>query len=209
MRKKAKPTGWVALTPFILYLEDIRDLHEIVSEVCDEVRYETDDYLDISGPDQLAGLGARTVRELTITGLRARVQQISVRFSPSGARATATTDSNEMFGAIEKIKRVCWRHTRDWSPANLWILPVPIGFAILIVVSPYHPSAWALLLAAVVILGIAGYAISDVRTHYTTIYTVPEHDAPGFWQRNRDNVILGLIFLVIGLIATYFVGQPK
>jgi hypothetical protein len=203
MRKKTKPTGWAALTPFTLYLEDIRDLHEIVAEVSDEVRYETETQTDIRGPDELITVGFRTVRELTITGIRGGQPTIVARFLPTGASAWSASDSNEMFGAIEKIKRVAWRHASNLSFVTtwyLWVLTVA-GLGIW-ADSTSGMRPWTLIITGLVILAVLVAAVSESRSRYTTIYLVTREDAPGFWQRNRDNLLVGLILVAAATIAT-------
>jgi hypothetical protein len=203
VRKKTRPTGWEALTPFSLYLEDIRDLHDIVSEVCNQITYETDVYTGIANPDELVQIGTRQINELTIIGIKDEHQQLTVRIRGNGASAWATTDSAEMFGAVEKIKRVCWRHAKNFTGSIMW--PIWFGMVSYLAFGAYQALKAALWVSgAIVALGLvyALWARAQNKNHYATIYLVSRDDAPSFWGRNRDNIVVGFVLVVAGTVLT-------
>lgn len=212
MKKKAKPTAWEALTPFTLYLDDIRDLHDIVAEVSTSVQYETDAYSDLAGPDELATLGSQGIKDLTITGTKGSRPQLVIRVLRSGASVWAADDSAPLIGAMEKARHVMWRHVNGLAVAELWWLYAGLFLlAIPYVLSQAKlpPLGWPTVVLVLTAIAIAVYGRDRAHTKYTTIVLVPKYEASNLWQRHGATIVISLVLgLLVAAIWAYVTKTP-
>lgn len=196
---------WTALHAFTVYLEDLRDLLDVVREVATAVDIETEDATEIGGLDELAAerLGRR-VRWLTVTGIKAGKPQAIIRLEPTTATVWVASDSATHLGVITKAQRVMWRHTSKLAPADLWPFELVIGLSLAAVSlgggAPYLAAVWLILVAVVLALARVEHG------NYARIVLLPRSQAPGFLARQRENIAVTLVVGILSGVAVLVIG---
>ena len=209
VKRKTTVTGYQAITPFTLYLQDVQDIYAVVKSVSTTVAIETDVFTGVRTVEELAsGLphGTRRIAGFHMVGSKRGVPRIRVSVDPKEGIVVLADDAPDLIGAQEKIKRIMWRHAAFIPGATLWpgVLLV-LGAVVVIAVSSQVVAA-TLMAGAGVLLTLLGWRLG--RSRFARIYLVDEGAAPGLLRRNRD-VLLMLAGLALGLLVPVLVPMIR
>jgi hypothetical protein len=209
VKRKNTVTGYQAITPFTLYLQDVQDIYAVVKSVSTTVAIETDVFTGVRTVEELAsGLpqGTRRIAGFHMVGSKRGVPRIRVSVDPKEGIVVLADDAPDLIGAQEKIKRIMWRHAAFIPGATLWpgVLLV-LGAVVVIAVSSQVVAA-TLMAGAGVLLTLLGWRLG--RSRFARIYLVDEGAAPGLLRRNRD-VLLMLAGLALGLLVPVLVPMIR
>jgi hypothetical protein len=197
------------LPPVRLYLDDITDICNVLHEVCKRIAIETPEYESIE-PSELGNLPTQALREITITGFD---PYISVRVRSRTLLLTAGGNDITSLGVMQKTKEVLLRRRRPilrWLTGNAGVR-VSIGMSVITFVvliaaltTPGKPQvryvvAGFLILGAVTLGQMAVVWLAFRGANWVIL--VPRKQAPNFWQRNRDAIVVNVICAVIGAVA--------
>ena len=209
VKRKTTVTGYQAITPFTLYLQDVQDIYAVVKSVSTTVAIETDVFTGVRTVEELAsGLphGTRRIAGFHMVGSKRGVPRIRVSVDPKEGIVVLADDAPDLIGAQEKIKRIMWRHAAVIPGATLWPgVFLVFGAACVLAVSRQVVAA-TLMAGAGVLLTLLGWRLG--RSRFARIYLVDEGAAPGLLRRNRD-VLLMLAGLALGLLVPVLVPMIR
>lgn len=175
---------WQALTPTRIYLNDLRDIWEIVARASEQVSAQTDRAAGLSDVTSLLDhVREEPPREVIVIGVRGGRPYLRVRLGSNEASVWYQNDL-AAFGALTLLQQVIWRHARNWGLETVSI-PWLTGAWLLILIIPVArlleagPAAYI----GAVVIAVAG-AILGERTRKTrfTIF-VPADEPPSWWRR--------------------------
>jgi len=209
VKRKTTVTGYQAITPFTLYLQDVQDIYALVKSVSTTVAIETDVFTGVRTVEELAsGLphGTRRIAGFNMVGSRRGVPRIRVSVDPKEGIVVLADDAPDLIGAQEKIKRIMWRHAAVIPGATLWPGVLLVLGAVLVIAVSRQVVGATLMAGAGVLLTLLGWRLG--RSRFARIYLVDEGAAPGLLRRNRD-VLLMLAGLALGLLVPVLVPMIR
>jgi hypothetical protein len=209
VKRKTTVTGYQAITPFTLYLQDVQDIYAVVKSVSTTVAIETDVFTGVRTVEELAsGLphGTRRIAGFHMVGSKRGVPRIRVSVDPKEGIVVLADDAPDLIGAQEKIKRIMWRHAAVIPGATLWPGVLLVLGAVLVIAVSRQVVAATLMAGAGVLLTLLGWQLG--RSRFARIYLVDEGAAPGLLRRNRD-VLLMLAGLALGLLVPVLVPMIR
>jgi hypothetical protein len=209
VKRKTTVTGYQAITPFTLYLQDVQDIYAVVKSVSTTVAIETDVFTGVRTVEELAsGLphGTRRIAGFHMVGSKRGVPRIRVSVDPKEGIVVLADDAPDLIGAQEKIKRIMWRHAAVIPGATLWPGVLLVLGAVLVIAVSRQVVAATLMAGAGVLLTLLGWRLG--RSRFARIYLVDEGAAPGLLRRNRD-VLLMLAGLALGLLVPVLVPMIR
>jgi hypothetical protein len=204
-----------------IYLDDIQEIFSILRELTDDVRIQADDFV-ANEPQDLLDISSETISELTIVATQPNV---TVTLSGNTAILEATDADMATLGAVKRIeermrhrrrplKKFLWNKDQPPALVGLAIALGVVAFVLAIVAlsSPTAPNpqlgtetdtpreigvGWVIAIWALALLTIALAVIMTARRQAIVIPR-PQKDAPPFWKRNRDEILINAIFTAIG-----------
>jgi hypothetical protein len=196
-----------------VYLEDIEALVDVLSSVADKVDIETDRYT-LSTPADLLQLPEGGRIELTLSTIdpyyRVRIAGGNAFFEGSGGTGVQLRGAKAEVLAVFK-SRQRWgasvvMHPMRWAWASLlWVL----GFVGLFALLHAHKSLSLLQVGvAALSIGMAVYTETRILSFLWRgrVIVVPRRraEAPSFWKRNGEKVVVNLIVAVVASVMTTF-----
>lgn len=215
--RPAEPYSWTYkfLVPLILYLEDLRDAFRVLAQV-GTVRAETDTHTDIETFEDLLTQEGRPLKELTMVATAADGETVTVHFSPREGTVKITSPRVEFTGALHQIQQIGWRHWRKFSLADtgiMFLLVMPAIFVgVIASAGLLSGSPWSIPL--MIAVGVIGFLViylggTEARTRWTLMPMVSyANRSPSFLKRNRDQIIISLILLVVGYLLGLWAPFP-
>jgi hypothetical protein len=194
------------LTPTRVYLDDIQDVFRLLDNVSASVTMETELYECISSIDELIEAhGNKRIKHLTLLAKREDQPLAAVTLSPDSASVWVSSSTPEMIGLRLQLSHVLWRRTRDFAVITagyMYSFLSLLGGAVLIADSGIGlPGAFpGLLFLALGIVTFAAWRF-QLRRYYTIIDIVRKSQAPSFFTRNRDALIVATVAGVLGTVA--------
>jgi hypothetical protein len=212
MEKRTKSLS-STIAPVKLYIDDVEALVEALVEAGEaEVEITTEDHV------------LRTVHELeryggggSISGVEIKRHRplISVDLRPGGARIYASDDDAAATGVYEKARKIVRARRRWfwWLVAErwwVWISIITLGTvgSSLLGLAGRTPSFLPLGLVCL-IAAAAWFGLSFYFSLYRGAVLVPlrRQDAPGFFRRNADTLVVAAFSAVLGAAVTYALTQ--
>ena len=201
-----------------LYRDDLEQIAKAVAEV-GPLRIECDDW-ELSDPGDFADpdLPERLSRLRMVAARREGDTEIVVLLSSHGAEVTVTEPDTLTLGVLRRVQEVCdgrdqSRNAKRRRLARVAALLPLVIVALMAMVRVEDKSvALALLMGLLTLIMFIG-ALYNVRRlmHMsgTTATLVNNYrtERPSFWQRTRDDWIIGVVMLLLGGVLGYFVNQ--
>lgn len=205
MAKKARKSIGEHFSPTIIYREDIEDIYDTLSESSKDVIIEADGH-SFDNLDELLLHNKDIINELK---MRIYNPYVSIDFEKQRIWLYIDNNTNEQFGAYEKIKYVV-KKRRNWVH---WIFSkfdfgLSLILTAMIVAVLYKYTQNLLLLGATVLLNIVAifwilYWFLIISKKYTQIVLAYQKDKElSFFKRNKDELIL----LAIGILASAIIA---
>jgi hypothetical protein len=200
-----------------VYLDDIQEIFSILKELTNDVRIQADDFV-ATEPQDLLDMSSDTINELTIVAT-----QPSVTVTLSGKTATLEATDADMatLGAVKRIEERM-RHRRRPLKRLLWNKDQPpalVGFTLILGVAalvlavlavadptpanPPPPNTTTIGIELAIgtwVAAVLATTLSVILTARRQAIVIPrtQKDAPPFWERNRDEIVINAIFTAIG-----------
>lgn len=213
--EKIKSIEYRTLLPFYFYIDDVQELVRLLSEAgAAEIEIEACDY-KIDKSDELKSLTSDKIHEISITSKK---PDILIAMSESDVRINVIDKySFELQGLVTKIENVFLQKKRRFYPifSQDWFLYIWLTLVIFLSFRLGYLLMGAILSkdfnACVVEFFFEGFLLSiilpcAVREYYlkmnafSTIILDFRKDKPGFWKRNKDKLLVGLICSVLGTL---------
>lgn len=185
--------------PVILYLDDIKKIYELMESEEPELRIITDDYI-LDNIDELSNLKRESINVLQISK-----DHYNFRFEmgESDIRFVSGKDTPAISGIYLQIKEIMKKRERKLvsffrSKAFILIFPGIGGmlfwFGILRWKS-VHAIVIGLAIFLLTILISFKYTFGSYQSKIILKYKI---DSPSFFRRNRDEIIIGIVFYILG-----------
>lgn len=193
------------LNPAKLYLDDIEKIVETMLQISDKVEISNEEY-SFESLDELKELKQEALRNLEITA--SHPSRISIHFKKDSIYLHASDDAPASRGILEKIKEIVAQRSRRL----VWLLNSNFlsggFFALSMIVFIFYGvidgNGYCFLAGIIgVIIGWfwSWRSIRSQHFNYSVIILKHRIDAPSFFKRNRDKIIIAIIASVIGGIV--------
>lgn len=202
------------LPPVKLYLDELEEIASLLNESCESVYIET-------GGFQLEELGEITkLKEDVLYDilLWADHSFLRVDLGPDGNRLSIEQDTPRARGLFEHVKAILLRRGRKLGAIKLLLFAAggaiaATGIALLLVMRPdelekqfaYFSVGGLIFCAVGTSIGYALGWLTQRFVRYCVVIPRRHIEAPGFFKRNSDTIIVVLITALISSIATYVV----
>jgi hypothetical protein len=205
------------LPPLKLYLDDLATVYGILQAACTEAVLRTEDY-ETNDPAELSQLPNHRLRVIEIRSSQPSIWVTLGRFS--GNQVLAFQDDLTSQGLVRSVRSELARHERRlvrWLtfPRSFVYTAVIVGIAAYSFIDNSHwdPLKKIVITTAAVTVWLASLlAVYYQLRGANLIILAKRRDAPGFWQRNRDALIVGGVLAIVGAIAgsvvTYLFTRP-
>ncbi len=193
------------LPPLELYEDEIRELYDFLSALCKEpVVTQTCGYR-LDSLDEIANLPKKKTNSLSFS---CRQPYIEIRLTEVNGDIYIGSGDIEAEGIASRIESILFQGkvSIPFLPDTMWLsfliyVPLAAGFfladRILII-------AGVLLIFLFIVWSVWEYRFKTQR--YNTIIFSLRKNTPGFWHRNKDQIIMLLIGSVIGALVTLLVS---
>lgn len=196
------------LPPIKLYLDDVREIYEILKEHCATVVILTDRY-ELNDVDTLKNIEVDSLNQLTIQGSN---PYVSVEFKEGNAHIYMQEDSITNRGILSKIDDALKRCKRSIARLFVgWQFYAFSLFTVMIanVLIGTFVRGWvmiSLIICMVVLyLGLLVYASTLDTKKYSTIVLTERRGEKSFFTRNKDRILVGTITAIVTAILTFVV----
>ncbi len=199
------------LKPVLLYRDDIEQIVEVMREVSPDAELSTDQHKfnDIKEWAEL--------KRDYFTNMRLKTTNpyVSLELSERSVWLYIDKDTAQSRGAFEKIKRLLTKLKRPSEKLmNYWMPPIIVNLCIYFLLAAslskkLSLNIWTITIVDVILL-LAGWWwtrwVFQSRTRkYSIIIPKYRIDAPNFWQRNSDKIVLAIICTVLGSLLTLLI----
>lgn len=196
--------------PAKLYLDDLEQLFEVFSSTGSSVRILTPEF-EMTTLQELASLPDRVIKELK---MQCSDPYVSLDLEASSAWLYRAGDDNASRGAVDRIRTIMARRRRRlaWfaGPIASGLLGgLALSLVLVGVILAIDRDLWSIA-AFLVAAGIAWPSIRFFVGHppaHTVIVLARRSEAPGFWTRNRDTLIVAFIVAVATAGITWLVAN--
>lgn len=182
------------LKPVKVYLDDLEKIVAILNETNQRVEIIIGNYM-LDNVEELKQIKEEVLYNMTI---RVCNPYISVNLRPNNARIYISEDTTISRGILGKIKDVLIRRKRHIAYVNLFYITSGISFITGIFLSYSYNSKyffiWLIGLALTLFLILLNCIICG---KYSIIIPKYKIDAPSFFKRNSDKIIIGIITAII------------
>ncbi len=202
MKKKRKELR-ETFSFLLLYYDDLEEIINILKELTDDIRIETDNYILDSIEDILS------IKESSIKEIKIHVDGTNIFLSVSNNDASLTAnDSVKERGAFEQIKTILNKNTRLKFFSHKKILGIftkiiaGISGGIFGILISLGKTGESLLMVIVAIFFIwLEYFLSTKS--FLTIIPQYKSDVPSFFKRKKDDILLIAISSLVTAIITF------
>lgn len=217
MRKRIKPYS-KHLRPVRLYLDDVEAIYRTLSEVAEEVKIQTDEYI-LDEPKQLSEIKRNHLTNLEIVSSR---PFISLTLEPDSCWLYVASDEPTSRGVFEEIKELAEsRKARFWFAYTLpFIALLGLGtgiclsnlISLMIGFTEMSQLGVALnVVGALLTISWSLFAFHTSFNKHSIVFLTHRPNVQTFLVRNRDNIVLALISAIFGAtlggLVTFFVSK--
>jgi hypothetical protein len=212
LQRKQKDIG-SPLPPVTLFLDDLEKIVSIVQQVSDNIEIETDEYT-LTGLQDLQKLKAEFINDLTfrcyadkdpIRKLYGPI--LAIRFKDDQAYLILAKETPAFRGILAEVRDFIMSRRRKWSRLTL---------------TPTAPLIAGMLAPFVMLIGgmgKVGYVLAlpvfgaieliciiwgwwTLHQKYSVIFLKRHTEAPSFWVRNRDQILVAILASLLTFLAT-------
>ena len=212
--KKSIRTGSLNLPPLRIYIDDILYLCDLIKNSQSDSMLNIGEF-EFEDINEIQDLREKYVRDVWI-----RNRETGVVFSMSGSAATILFHENDpvSVGIASKIKDRLMKR-RSWSQefmsgtySTITILSISILLSFLIVsitkyfeIVFFKDQMWLVAISIMVFIALMTFSIKLSNIKNILIMTEEKNDGR-FWSRNKDKILVGLIFMILGTIVGKLFG---
>lgn len=209
MKPKSKERITTIKQPTKLFLEDLELIFSILQETMDKVEVENDDF-EFDNIQDLSQIKADSLIRLKFFGYKNNMIQIFIYICPKYISIILKKDDPILIGTIEKIKEIFGARKRNFflSPKTVLVFSI-IGLVISV---SYLGSQLFLEVKSFFFIPLIGM-ISSVLSLFFLYFSKNQiilsysKNAPSFWKRNQDKIIIGIITSFLTLLLSFVLGR--
>ena len=185
--------------PVILYRDDIEAILAILHEVSETVEMSSDEHI-FNTDEEWLDVKTDYFTHLEIASSH---PYIKVELETWKTDLYSSDDSPATRGAYEKIKDILLarkRRIRSRPDSWIWVFPVFLcSFSIGVIFKPF----WNYTILGIFIVLYSALQVWALRIEmrkHSIIIPKYRSEAPGFWQRNSDSIIIAIAAAIIGAV---------
>ncbi|WP_027859695.1 hypothetical protein [Marinobacterium jannaschii] len=174
-----------------LYLNDVREILNILTESCGEVKLQTGEYHEVE-PEELDELVRNTDTDrFSDIYIRTSQPYISIDLRTFGVRIYISEDNTSQRGVVSKISDILnHRQRRHFGKVTNFLSALPaIGFGAFIVAGQYKYAAAMLLIVLLSIYPVIKYQINNK----VVVLTEEKNTKQSFLKRKKDDLVIALV----------------
>jgi len=201
MKRKGESLG-VHCKPVVLHREDVLRLHEILADGDQrKVDVEADGYMF----DDLHELLEKGGHQVDTLQLKTSSPYVSLKIESKSIWLYASSDDAESRGLYEQLREyVSGRRRRRWLTSTLAGVLAWVAMALMVAVDAIDVATkvaeTALLVSTCALLAVFWVWWVLWFTNKSLINLTSRGESPGFWQRNRDSILVSLGTTVVGVL---------
>ena len=194
------------LKQVLLYRDDIEQIVELLREVSPDVELSTDEH-KFSDVKEWADLKRDYFTNMQVA---TRNPYVSLGLSKSSVFLYIGEDTPQSRGAFEKIKRFLMdRRPPGQRLLNVWMPSLVFNVWLILFYLALWSKNWTLLtVTGIFMLGCVWWwwrAFRAQTRKYSIIVPKYRIDAPNFWKRNADKIVVAIISAVFGGLLTLLI----
>jgi hypothetical protein len=213
--KELRPSIRKNLPPLKLYLEDIEFLVKRLESISSRITIKTDTH-EFENISEFSNTQKEALRKLQILS---RDPYLIVELNQLSASLYLSEDRPDARGVFEQIKSHLQKRRKFFTAiffSPIFFIP-SIAFCLLVapLISRFVPSSFQLfaLLAWLFLYVCAGCLFLFLHNRrYNIIIPKRRSDAPSFWERNWEKIVIGVLTGLLGLLIGWlikFLPGPK
>src|SRR4030042_649581 len=200
MIKREKPIKKEFSVPK-LYLDDLQDIYEILTELSKDIELKCEDYI-LDNIKELAGIKNDTIKyfEFVLSN-----PNVNILCSEGKVIIDINEDTLLLRGIYDKIKQVIEKRIKNIpSKTTIFLLisSIPIILFLFIYFMITYNFIILYIMFAVLFLIVASLLFFIFRTDKTIIYLKLKIDINTFWIRNKDKIIISIFSALLSAIIT-------
>jgi hypothetical protein len=201
MKRKGESLG-VHCKPVVLHREDVLRLHEILADGDQrKVDVEADGYM-FDDLHELLGKGGHQVDTLQ---LKTSSPYVSLKIESKSIWLYASSDDAESRGLYEQLREyLSGRRRRRWLTGTVATVIAWTAVALMLLNAAIDAATkvaeTAFFVSLIVLIAVYWVWWIARITNRSLIYLTSGSDSPGFWQRNKDSVLVSLGTTVVGVV---------
>lgn len=194
----------IKLPPLRLYLDQLREVYDVLSIHCDKpIIIQTCGYR-ITDLDELENLPDEQTNELYISS---NIPNLQIKLAQNYGEIYSSESSLEVEGLLSRIEKILLHGKTRYpiSPFNNW-LPFLFGLSLCLgIIFRYQNFV---IISIIILLVNFLWAILDfnfVNKPVNTIIFKSRKDSPNFWKRNKDDILKLVLGIIIGSFITKYI----
>jgi len=195
--------------PTTLFYDDLAEIVEIINSTCKKIEITTKDY-EITDPKELEVLAKKyssgRFDNIKIQGYN---PYINVELRTYGIQAYISEDTTEQHGIIAKVRNIVTKGKKinpEWL-TKVFYLIITLVIAFLFLMKQFKLGlGFSLLFFASTPITLPFFVEYQMRNK-VIIHTDPRGSEKGFYERNKDNLIVAVIAGVAVSVITYLISN--
>lgn len=194
------------LPPLRIYEDELRELYSFLTDTCEEsISIETCGY-ELDSIDECRNLPEKQSHEITISCKKPYLQiQLTQHYGEMYC-GDANIEAEGIISRAEQILRKGERNHPRLTEKWWWLIPL---FAGLLGMGCASQSVSLIAVGTVLLVLSWVVVVVEYRLSYNTVVFALRKDAPSFWSRNKDQVLLLFIGAVVGSLFTIVVSLTQ
>ena len=182
--------------PLLLYEEEIRDVVELLANRSKELEIKADGFAFETVDELFKKFAPNRIKQLEIT---THDPYISIDLDRISARIYSGSSEPRPLGLFHQSASILQRHSRFYGFLCSYLMTW-VAILIHIVVTNFLIKGKQGLIVTGVFLIYWSWAMYNLMLRHARIY-LSKADSPGaFWFRNKDNLLVGLITGILGVV---------
>jgi hypothetical protein len=211
--EKLNPHIGIRVSGFELYKEDIEKVYDLLKDIDSEsVRIETRQYR----LDNLSELFALDTLKFGKLHIATKDPYVSFDFEDGALVLYSDKDTLEMEGLLARIRTIVEVRKRfrrgRYFRFVFFLVVMLVGIGLLIVralIFGKQPLWVSIVLGALV--GVVGSIVGDRFGSWgdtnAVIFNRSRKELPSFWQRQKDNILVNLVYFILGAFVSYLISS--
>jgi len=206
MKKIQKPLS-KELPPVKIYLDDLKQIYEILKEKVKSIEITTEDY-EVDDINQLKNLDSKKLNYLS---MECSDPHITIEFDSSSASIYFAEDSTYNRGILSEIEEILTKRRVFLGRflASNWAFGLNgmfVGFfffaMVSIIRSNFMSAGWLFLALLLLFCILMVLQFRFALRGYSTIVLSERRELVSFWKRNSDQILVAIIAAIIGSLIT-------
>ena len=212
--KKIKKSHRKMIEPVVLYFDDLEKIIEIFKEASNDIEISTDEY-ELETIKEIKESDKEILNSLSIM---IHEPYVSLELKPNEVWLYISEDEPVSRGVFEKIKQLLssrrqklyWLAKINWISGGMFYGAIAGSSVLFLGPGILEKNIYNILLGcSILILGLilSLWSYNLWMKRHSIIYTKRRIESTSFWNRKKDDIVLAIIFAIVGSIITLLITQ--